>query len=170
MPMFSCTSNIGTFHIVIYESTNYIENHIANKPACVQWQGGTATQGIHNLAGTIGIATPGRNSTTWTTQNNSYRWTPSGPTVTPTLTWYQVGNPNPFELSMDYDSSISIIGIWESGGNIYGLDSQKNKYLLPSVVDPLSWAPQYIETLLLDGVANGASQIPTCIPTQFVSL
>ena len=95
MPMFSCTSNIGTFHIVIYESTNYIENHIANKPACVQWQGGTATQGIHNLAGTIGIATPGRNSTTWTTVNNSYRWTPSGPAVTPTLTWYQVGNPNP---------------------------------------------------------------------------
>jgi gliding motility-associated-like protein len=95
MPMFSCTSNLGTFHIVIYESTNYIENHIANKPACLQWQSGTATQGIHNLAGTIGIATPGRNSTTWTTVNNSYRWTPSGPAVTPTLTWYQVGNPNP---------------------------------------------------------------------------
>ena len=95
MPMFSCTSNFGTFHIVIYESTNYIENHIQNKPTCLQWQGGTATQGIHNSLGTIGIASPGRNSTAWTTQNNSYRWTPSGPVVTPTLTWYQVGNPNP---------------------------------------------------------------------------
>jgi gliding motility-associated-like protein len=93
--MFSCTNNQGTFHIVIYESTNVIENHIGNKPACVQWQGGTATQGIHNLAGTLGIAVPGRNSTAWTTVNNSYRYTPSGPTVTPTLTWYQVGNPNP---------------------------------------------------------------------------
>ena len=93
--MFSCTNNQGTFHIVIHESTNVIENHIANKPACVQWQGGTATQGIHNLPGTIGIAVPGRNSTAWTTVNNSYRWTPSGPVVTPTLTWYQVGNPNP---------------------------------------------------------------------------
>jgi gliding motility-associated-like protein len=95
VPMFSCTGNQGTFHIVIYESTNVIENHIANKPACLQWQGGTATQGVHNLAGTIGIAVPGRNSTAWTTTNNSYRWTPSGPTVTPTLTWYQVGNPIP---------------------------------------------------------------------------
>lgn len=95
MPMFSCTSNFGTFHIVIYESTNYIENHIQNKPSCLQWQSGTATQGIHNLLGTIGITSPGRNSTAWTTVNNSYRWTPSGPTVTPTLTWYQVGNPNP---------------------------------------------------------------------------
>jgi len=95
VPMFSCTNNQGTFHIVIHESTNVIENHIGNKPACVQWQGGTATQGIHNLPGTIGIAVPGRNSTAWTTVNNSYRWTPSGPVVTPTLTWYQVGNPNP---------------------------------------------------------------------------
>ena len=95
MPMFSCTSNFGTFHIVIYESTNYIENHIQNKPACLQWQGGTATQGIHNSLGTIGIVSPGRNSTAWTTQNDAYRWTPSGPVVTPTLTWYQIGNPNP---------------------------------------------------------------------------
>jgi gliding motility-associated-like protein len=95
VPMFSCTNNQGTFHIVIYESTNIIENHIVNKPSCLQWQNGTATQGVHNLAGTIGITVPGRNSTAWTTSNNSYRYTPSGPTVTPTLTWFQVGNPNP---------------------------------------------------------------------------
>jgi gliding motility-associated-like protein len=93
VPMFSCTGNQGTFHIIIHESTNVIENHIANKPACIQWQGGTATQGVHNIAGTIGITVPGRNSTAWTTTDNAWRWTPSGPTVTPTLTWYQVGNP-----------------------------------------------------------------------------
>jgi gliding motility-associated-like protein len=95
MPMFSCTGNQGTFHIVIYESSNYIESYIQSKPACLQWQGGTATQGIHNLTGTIGVAVAGRNSTAWTTNNDAYRWTPSGPVVTPTLTWYQVGNPTP---------------------------------------------------------------------------
>ena len=95
VPMFSCTSNQGTFHIVIYESTNIIENHIQNKPSCVGWQGGTAVEGIHNVAGTIGITVPGRNSTAWVTNNDSWRWTPSGPVVTPTLTWYQVGNPTP---------------------------------------------------------------------------
>ena len=95
VPMFSCTGNQGTFHIVIYESTNVIENYIQNKPACVQWQGGTAVEGIHNLAGTIGITVPGRNSTAWVANNDAWRWTPSGPVVTPTLTWYQVGNPNP---------------------------------------------------------------------------
>lgn len=95
VPMFSCTGNQGTFHIVIYESTNIIENHIQSKPACVQWQGGTSVEGIHNLAGTIGITVPGRNSTAWVTNNDSWRWTPSGPVVNPVLTWYQVGNPNP---------------------------------------------------------------------------
>lgn len=93
MPMFSCTGNQGTFHIVIQESTNIIENYIQNKPPCLQWQGGTATQGVHNAAGTIGITVPGRNSTAWVANNDAYRWTPNGPTVTPTLTWYQVGNP-----------------------------------------------------------------------------
>ena len=95
MPMFSCTNNFGTFHIVINESTNYIDSYIQNKPACLQWQGGTATQGIHNALGTIGIAVPGRNSSVWTAVNDAYRWTPTGPVVLPTLTWYQVGNPNP---------------------------------------------------------------------------
>jgi len=95
MPMYSCTSNLGTFHIIIYETTNIIENHIQSKPACLQWQNGTSVEGIHNLAGTIGITVPGRNSTAWVAQNDSWRWTPSGPVVTPTLTWYQVGNPIP---------------------------------------------------------------------------
>ena len=93
VPMFSCTGNQGTFHIVIYESTNNIENYIQSKPACLQWQGGTSVEGVHNLAGTIGIAVPGRNSTAWVANNDAWRWTPSGPVVTPTLTWYQVGNP-----------------------------------------------------------------------------
>jgi len=95
VPMFQCTGNQGTFHIVIYETTNIIENHIQDKPDCSQWQGGTSVQGIHNDAGTIGITVPGRNSTAWVTNNDAWRWTPSGPTVTPVLTWYRIGNPNP---------------------------------------------------------------------------
>jgi gliding motility-associated-like protein len=95
VPMFSCTGNQGTFHIVIHESTNYIDNYIQDKPACVSWQGGTAVEGIHNAAGTIGIPVPGRNSTAWVTNNDAWRWTPNGPTVNPVLTWYRVGNSNP---------------------------------------------------------------------------
>lgn len=93
VPMFSCTGNQGTFHIVIYESTNNIENYIQTKPACLTWQGGTSVEGIHNAAGTLGIAVPGRNSTAWVANNDAWKWTPNGPTVNPILTWYQVGNP-----------------------------------------------------------------------------
>lgn len=93
VPMYSCTNLQGTFHIVIYESTNVIENHIANKPNCIQWVGGTAVQGLHNQPGTIASTTPGRNSQVWTAVNDARRWTPSGAAVVPTLTWFQVGNP-----------------------------------------------------------------------------
>lgn len=99
--MYSCTNLQGTFHIILYESTNVIENHIANKPNCPQWAGGTAVQGIHNATGTQAVTVPGRNSTQWTTTNNAWRWTPSGPVVTPTLTWYQVGNPIPIATSVN---------------------------------------------------------------------
>jgi gliding motility-associated-like protein len=76
VPMFSCTSTLGTFQIKIYETTNVVETHIQNKPNCLQWAGGTATHGLHNQPGTIGVIIPGRNSTQWTTNNEGYRFTP----------------------------------------------------------------------------------------------
>lgn len=95
MPMFSCTGNQGSFHIVIYESTNIIENYIQDKPACLTWQNGTAVQGIHNSVGTLAVTVPGRNSTQWIANNDAHRYTPNGPIVNPVLTWYRIGNPNP---------------------------------------------------------------------------
>jgi len=95
VPMFSCTNLQGTFHIVIYESSNVIENYIQSKPNCTSWAGGTAVQGVHNLAGTAAVTVAGRNSTQWTANNDAVRYNPSGPPVVPTLTWYQVGNPIP---------------------------------------------------------------------------
>lgn len=96
VPMYSCTNLKGTFQIVLYETTNLIENHITNKPNCPSWAGGTGVQGIHNLAGTTAVTVPGRNSTQWTATNDSWRWVPTGAVVTPTLNWYVVGNPVAF--------------------------------------------------------------------------
>jgi len=94
VPFYSCTSVTGTFHIVLYESTNVIEVHTQNKQFCA-WANGTGTQAIQNSNGTQAIPTPGRNSTQWTANNDGRRWTPSGAPVTSTPTWYLVGNPNP---------------------------------------------------------------------------
>ncbi len=76
VPMFSCTTTYGTFQIVIFETTNVIETRIQDKPNCTTWAGGTATHGLHNSAGTVGVIIPGRNSTQWTTTNEGYRFTP----------------------------------------------------------------------------------------------
>jgi hypothetical protein len=82
---------------------------------------------------------------------------------------YQIGNPNNPEFPIPpYSSSVSIIGIWEDGGDIYGIDSSANKYLLPQGVDS-GWAPQLVGTLPLT-LPSGASQIPPCIPDNFVQL
>lgn len=101
VPMYSCTNTQGTFHIVLYESTNVIENHIAVKPNCPQWAGGTAVQGIHNAAGTQAVTVLGRNSTQWIAQQDARRYTPNGAAVLPTLVWYQVGNPVPIAQNVN---------------------------------------------------------------------
>ena len=78
VPMFSCTTTLGTFQIVINETTSIIENHLTDKPNCLSWANGTATQGVHNLAGTLAFVAPGRNSSQWVTTNESTRFVPSG--------------------------------------------------------------------------------------------
>jgi hypothetical protein len=86
VPMYSCTSNFGRFQIVLFETTNLIRNNIYNKPTCA-WAGGNATQGIHNLQGTVAYTVPGRNSANWTATNESWEYIPSG------VTWTQNGTP-----------------------------------------------------------------------------
>jgi gliding motility-associated-like protein len=92
IPFFQCTATRGTFQIILYEGSNVIESHIASKPFC-GWAGGTSVHGIHNLPGNQAVVVPGRNSTQWTANNDSWRWVPNG---NPTIQWYNgaalVGN------------------------------------------------------------------------------
>lgn len=114
VPMFSCTQNLGTFQIVCHETTGIIENHLTTKPNCPTWAGGTGTQGVHNDAGTVAFVAPGRNSTQWTTTNESTRFVPNG------ITWYQAGNGNPVgfgdslavtpNTTTDYVAEITLCG------------------------------------------------------------
>ena len=91
-PMYQCTSTTSTFQIVIFESTNIIEHHITNKPTCMAWAGGTATQGLHNLTGTVAVTVPGRNASVWTAVNDSKRFLPGGP-PNYTVNWTSNGFP-----------------------------------------------------------------------------
>jgi len=79
-PMFSCTNLVASFQIVLYETTNDIEVHIANAPNCPSWNGGYAIEGIQNATGTVAYPVPGRNyPTQWSAFQSSHRWTPTGP-------------------------------------------------------------------------------------------
>jgi len=76
-PFFSCTTVSGSFQIVLYETSNLIDNTLRNKPACLTWAGGTAVQGLHDITGTLAVTVPGRNSTQWTATNETWRYTPN---------------------------------------------------------------------------------------------
>ena len=60
----------------LHEDTNRIEIHSTNIPA-----NGDATQGVENLDGTEGIATPGRNAQSWSASEDyvAFFYEPGGP-------------------------------------------------------------------------------------------
>jgi len=104
--MYSCTALATSFQLILYETTNEIEMHIANAPNCPGWNGGAAIQGVQNAAGTIAFTTPGRNyPNIWTAYKDAQRYTPTSATtytITPIpyapipsanapISWYENG-------------------------------------------------------------------------------
>lgn len=84
VPHFSCDCGFfsscrkTTQQIVIYETTNVIEVYVEQKETCSGWNSGNAVIGIQDAAGTTGITPPGRNTGSWTANNEAWRFTPDG--------------------------------------------------------------------------------------------
>ncbi|MDI1316567.1 hypothetical protein [Flavobacterium sp.] len=96
IPMFSaaCNSSYYTGMMVLYENTNIIEVYIKEKNICATWNDGNAIIGVQNTTGTAAVVAPSRNGldTNWTVANGTgeaWRFTPNGPSVNPTVQWYQ---------------------------------------------------------------------------------
>jgi gliding motility-associated-like protein len=87
VPMFSCTGQLYSSQIIIYETSNIIETHILNKSLCTTWNSGNAVHGLHNSTGTVAFTVPGRNNTQWVANNEGKRWTPNG-TAKYYIKWY----------------------------------------------------------------------------------
>ncbi len=117
VPMFSCTTTYGTFQIICYETTNIIENHITNKPNCTAWAGGTAVQGLHDPTGTIAVAIAGRNSTQWTTTNDSRRYTPNG---APSYTIQWVGPSGPISTNTQISVCPAATAVYSANATLGG--------------------------------------------------
>jgi gliding motility-associated-like protein len=87
VPMFSCTSDLHTSQVVLYEGSNKIEMFLQNKPLCIGWNGGAAVQGlIDATSSNFDIVTdPGigllRNfPLPWTAANEGWEFITSGST------------------------------------------------------------------------------------------
>ncbi len=105
VPLFSCTSLLAKFQIVLFETSNNIEIHINDKPICTSWNVGAAIEGVQNATGTQAVVVPGRNyPTQWTATNSSHLFTPSAtsytvspiafqfyPTGLNNITWFENG-------------------------------------------------------------------------------
>ncbi|HET8573242.1 MAG TPA: gliding motility-associated C-terminal domain-containing protein [Edaphocola sp.] len=112
-PLFSCTNELVTNQVILYEGTNIIEMHITDNPSCPGWNGGTAVEGLrHN---SLQDLVPGRDAPNlpWSATNDARRFTPNGtgsyiidsipynpiPIIpgakASNITWYEEGNPYP---------------------------------------------------------------------------
>src|SRR5690606_4022848 len=77
---FSCGATTGpqVSQIVIYEISNIIEVYVERRVPCTGWQNGVGVIGIQNAAGTEAYVPPGRNTGSWTTEFEAWRFIPNG--------------------------------------------------------------------------------------------
>tara|TARA_Y100000994_G_scaffold246826_1_gene250889 strand:+ start:23648 stop:26380 length:2733 start_codon:yes stop_codon:yes gene_type:complete len=86
IPMFSCTDICYSSQIKLFESSNIIETHIAQKVLCSTWNDGAAIHALHNNDGTIAHVVTGLDGiernfpNEWTCENDGWRFTPNGST------------------------------------------------------------------------------------------
>lgn len=84
VPLYSdaCADDLGTFQIILHETSNFIDNHFTDAMVCPTWDDGVATQGLQNQTGTIAFTVEDRNATAWEAHDESWRW------YTSTAEWY----------------------------------------------------------------------------------
>lgn len=85
---------IYKFHIILYETTNNIEQFIDSKPYFCNNPNTLCIQGIQNIYGTKATTVPGRNGTGWEAFEEAWRYAPQETKYIPELEWYEVDNPN----------------------------------------------------------------------------
>ena len=84
IPMFSCTDICYSSQIKLYETTNVIETHIAQKVLCPSWNDGAAIHALHNSTGTIAHVVTGLDGIVrnypnqWQCNDDGWRFTPNG--------------------------------------------------------------------------------------------
>ena len=86
IPMFSCTSDLHTSQIILYESTDKIEMYLQDKPLCITWNGGAGVQGLVDATSTNfdivddpTLLLPRNFPLPWTATNEGWEFIPNNP-------------------------------------------------------------------------------------------
>mgnify|MGYP001400746415 FL=1 len=86
VPMFSCTSDLHTSQIILYESTDKIEMYLQDKPLCITWNGGAGVQGLVDATSTNfdivddpTLLLPRNFPLPWTATNEGWEFIPNNP-------------------------------------------------------------------------------------------
>ena len=85
---FSCSDYTSTSQIILYESSNFIDVNIIDKPICTEWNDGLALVGIQNIDDTIAFTPEDRNTSAWEASNESWRFSPSVGEADYVFEWY----------------------------------------------------------------------------------
>lgn len=87
-----CTDT-STSQIVLSEGTNEIDVFVDSKPLpCAVSKFKESLIGIQNSDGSVGYSPPGRNTGIWSASQEAWKFSPSGATVNPILTWTNSAN------------------------------------------------------------------------------
>jgi len=137
VPMFSCTSDLHTSQLILYEGSNKIEMYIQDKPLCLGWNGGAAIQGLVDATSTNFdivndpvLLLPRNWPLPWTATNEAWEFIPNTPASSYTInqltyspiiaganTWYNMsgvalgtGSTLPINISTTTSYVASITG------------------------------------------------------------
>ncbi len=108
VPLFFCTDEVGTFQIILRETSNFIDNHFTDVMICPDWDLGVATQGLQNQNGTIAFTVEDRNATAWEAHNESWRW------YTSVVKWYDadgvlIGEGQTVDVSPEFTTTYTVV-------------------------------------------------------------
>ncbi len=124
------TSLNATHQIVLYETSNIVEIFIHNKDTCATWNNGQAIEGIQgDLSGNLTFfGVPGRNANSgpnynrWAKHDDAWRFSPNGPAVPTTVSWYQgtnlIGTGNPLQVNPQNTTTYTAKVSYTSCGNV----------------------------------------------------
>ncbi len=101
LPQFQCGSTVGlqSSQIVLHEATNEIEIFVKKRSACNAWNFGNGLLGIQNSNGSQALSPPDRNTGSWSTTNEAWRFSPNGAISPQIIQWFKDGVLIPDQIS-----------------------------------------------------------------------